>query len=1493
MTSDPLSQELSPIKRALIEIRGLKARLSAAEQAQSEPIAIIGMGLRFPGDGKDQESFWHLLHNGVDAITEIPENRWSLDEFYHPDVTIPGKMITRHGGFLKDIDLFDAAFFGISPREAESMDPQQRLLLETSWEALENGGQSPDKLLGTQTGVFIGISNSDYFRMVISDLERIDTYASTGGTLSVAAGRISYLLGLNGPAISVDTACSSSLVALHLASLSLRQKECNLALVGGVNLILTPEANINFSKAGMMALDGRCKTFDAAADGYVRGEGCGVILVKRLSDAEKDGDRILAVVLGSAVNQDGRSSGLTAPNGLAQEAVLRSALDAAGVEPGQVGYIEAHGTATSLGDPIEVHALGKVFGPGRDRSLPLHIGSVKTNIGHLEAAAGIAGVIKVILALQNKEIPPSLHFRKPNPHISWEDFPVSVVAERMAWNPIDDRLIAGVSSFGFSGTNAHVIIEAAPDPNPSLMPGSANSELDTVSDRPQFLTISAKSEAALVNLAGRYIDFLANQTIDASGLSKITRVTGVGRSHYAYRLAVAAPDIEQLRREIIAFKEKRESYHWWKGFRAGSDQPPVVFLFTGHGSHYVNMGRQLYQTEPVFRQVMDQCDGFLRPHLDRPLLSVLYPSNDAQAGISSLDDMTFGQPAMFAIEFALASVWRSWGLEPAAVAGHSLGEYVAAAIAGVLSFEDALTLIAQRGRLMQELPEDGEMVTVFAEEERVAPIVGPFTADVSIAAVNSPETLVISGRRASVLEILDIFKAHKIRARRLNISRAAHSPMVESMIPAIARTSAGIDFSLPQIEFFSSVTGKLVSDELTRPEYWQRHLRQTVRFAAVARLLYDAGYRTFLEIGPNPTLISLGQRSVPEDEPTTWLPSLREGRTDWDQMLDSLAQLYVRGVDLDWNAFHGKKTQPAQPLPTYPWDRKSYWWKIERSTGKIGQFAATPTAPTWDVVLAAGKRQSQQAPIDLDVKTFSTKWEILNQLASKYIVNALWNLGVFREPDERQSSDTLLEKYGVLPTYKSLMARWLKLLVEYGWLKIFDGVSYTNDHAFHPQSVDDLLASARVVLEDTPYVVDYLVDCGERLAPVITGKESPLELLFPGGSMQRAEDLYQNWAHARYYGQIVGAVVESVVHTDPRKNLRLLEIGAGTGATTSAVLPFLSPARSTYYFTDISVLFLDHARQKFSAYPFMQYGLFDVEKDGLEQGFGRGQFDVVIAANVVHATRSLSETLKNIRSLLAPDGVLVLFEATQHQHWYDVTTGLIEGWQSFGDDLRQDSPLLSSNQWLEILRVEEFMDVALFPPSGSPAEILGESVIVAHVRPEAELPAAESIDVLFEIGSEDAILQTQDTPEDHLLDKLTEVLPDERKEILIDFIRGHVIKVLHLDPSTQPERKARLMDLGVDSLMAVELRGRLATGLKLSHKLPATLIFDYPTIDAISDYLLREVLVFDESGINTAQAEPETPETQTTLQSHTAAEMESLSDDEVEAMLLEKLKKIK
>ncbi|NEQ24610.1 MAG: type I polyketide synthase [Microcoleus sp. SIO2G3] len=635
-----------------------------------ESIAIIGIGCRFP-KAKDPESFWQLLRNGVDAITEVPKDRWDIDAFYDPEPGKPAKMSTRWGGFLDQVDQFDPSFFGISPREVERMDPQQRLVLEVAWEALENAGLAPEKLSGSQTGVFMGIGNYDYCRLLTKDLTLVNAYDGTGNTLSIAANRLSYILNLRGPSALIETACSSSLVALHFACRSLQSGESNLFLVGGASLMLSPGPFLTYSHARMMASDGRCKTFDASADGYVRGEGCGVVVLKRLSDAIKDEDNILAVIRGTAVNQDGLSNGLTAPNGPSQQAVIRQALENAGVTPEEISYIEAHGTGTSLGDPIEVKSLKAVLLQNRKPDQPCWLGSLKTNIGHLEAASGIASIIKVVLALQHQEIPPHLHLKQLNPYISLEGTTFSIPTERQPWHPGTEHRLAGISAFGFGGTNCHVILEEAPleeggregakeqgknfphSPTPSL-PHSLTSSLSDSLTRPvHLLTLSAKTEKALGELAQRYADFLG--THPEVSLADVCFTANTGRSHFDHRLAVVAESTSQLQSTLEAFAAGKETAGLVRSQANNKKRPKIAFLFTGQGSQYVGMGRQLYETQPVFRRALERCDEILRPYLKLPLLEVLYPKPGEN---SPLDETAYTQPALFALEYALFQLWR-------------------------------------------------------------------------------------------------------------------------------------------------------------------------------------------------------------------------------------------------------------------------------------------------------------------------------------------------------------------------------------------------------------------------------------------------------------------------------------------------------------------------------------------------------------------------------------------------------------------------------------------------------------------------------------------------------------------------------------------------------------------------------------------------------------------------------------------------------------------
>ncbi|HMG04529.1 MAG TPA: type I polyketide synthase, partial [Chthoniobacterales bacterium] len=790
------------LRKSYERIEELEAQVAALRRDAQEPIAIIGLGCRFPGADNPQ-AFWNLLRAGRDAIQEVPEDRWDIDAIYNPDPNAEGSICTRFGGFINHVSEFDPQFFDITPREAYSLDPQQRLLLETSWETLEHAGLTPPNL-PARTGVFVGISNVDHREALIRcEPANINGYFASGNTASMASGRLAYFLGINGPCLSIDTACSSSLVAVHVAVLSLRHRDCELALAGGVNCILTPHESISLSRSGMLSPKGRCQAFDAAADGYVRGEGCGMILLKRLSDALAEGDNVLAIIRGSAMNQDGRTSGLTVPNGLSQQAVIREALADGMVAPEEVDYLEAHGTGTSLGDPIEVGALGAVFGR---RQNPLWVGSVKTNIGHLEAAAGIASLIKVVLALQAGEIPPQLHFQHPSPLISWEQWPIRIVNENVPWP--QNRRIAGISSFSFSGTNCHLIVGEAP---------AKNSGASSVDRGHYVLALSAKTPQALHQLAGRYLDYL--HSAHGVSLADICFSANTGRSHFRHRFAAVGASGADLCAQFESFRRRDQSDN--------SDSPPkVAFLFTGQGVQEDGMGRELFATQPAFRVAMEQCAAIVDPWLEHPLIDVIYSGRLA----GTMRQAVYAPPALFALEYALTQLWLSWGVKPEMLLGHSLGEYVAACVAGVFSLADGLRLAVERGRLTQALALPGTMIAVRATPAEVGPWLARYP-QTAIAAFNGPRSLVLSGPEENVRALAEELGGKGLVYRNLAVTHAFHSPLMESVQAAFAKLAIQIRYLPPKITLVSNLSGAVAGEELCNSSYWVHHLREPVRFA--------------------------------------------------------------------------------------------------------------------------------------------------------------------------------------------------------------------------------------------------------------------------------------------------------------------------------------------------------------------------------------------------------------------------------------------------------------------------------------------------------------------------------------------------------------------------------------------------------------------------------------------------------------------------------------
>ncbi len=1588
---------LTPLKRAFLALEEARTRLAALESGQSDPVAIIGVGCRVPG-ARDPAAFWRLLLSGTDATGEVPPDRWDADAYYDPDPEAEGRITTRRGGFLDDVAAFDAEFFGIAPREAQGLDPQQRLLLEVSWEALEHAGIAADRLEGSATGVYVGMASGDYSNEQIrsGDPALLNAHFTSGIAHSMGSGRLSYLLGLQGPSLTIDTACSSSLVAFHLACQALQAGDCRLALAGGVNLILSPDLAIALSHSRMLAPDGRCKTFDAAADGFARGEGCGMVVLKRLRDAVAEGDRILAVIRGTAVNQDGPSSGLTAPNGPAQEAVIRQAIRRAGLRPQDIGYLEAHGTGTQLGDPLEMGALGNVFGPGRDPHSPLVVGSVKTNLGHLEAAAGVTAVIKVVLSLQARTIPAHLNFRNPSPHIPWDLLPVRVPTTAEAWQPVTGRRIAGVSSFGFSGTNAHVVIEEAPAATGAEGPDS--------SARPaHLLVLSAREEVALRELAKRHGAALSAD--GAPSLADACRTAATGRARFPLRAAIVASGVEGMVAglEAVAIGGAADGVRVARVARP--DPPRIAFLFTGQGAQYPGMALGLYETAPAFREALDRCARSLDPLLGRSLLGLL------QDGSGVLDETRYTQPVLFAVEYALAELWRRYGIEPTAVMGHSIGEYTAACAAGVLALDDALRLVEARGRLMQALPAGGAMSAIFAPEEAVRSEISRMDGRVAIAAVNAPGQVVISGVAADVAAVSGLFTARGVRTHALPVSHAFHSPLVEPVLDEFEAVADGIAWGTPRTRLISNLTGGLaVGGDLASPSYWRRHMRGTVRFEEGLRTLASLRPDIVIEVGPHPTLLAFAEATLGSGGPHL-VPTLRRNRDDWTALLGALGALHLHGASVAWQQVHNASGARVVDLPTYPFQRSRHWFMardnrvargarpghpllgtrlpsplpvavyesamradapaflgehvvqghvvvpatawleilhaagtqalpgrpvaladvtvqqalivegtadarrvhtvVEPREGAAelrisSQSASAPAGDPWDchvtaravVARPAGgatlarARERCRTPMDvpafyasfgdrglafgpsfhtvrelwrgdgealgrvalgdpdpmgaavgmhpvlldgcvqvlaaafspedatslflpvaigrftlhervagpcwshaalvgtvgetvaasvnvfdeagrlvaaledvrlkrvsadaltrlggrwLDEALLEVQWPLvegpespgapawslptlascagdalaesraaagldaydaflpaLDALCLDYVEQAMAQLGWQPAPGDVVTPAAVAGDLGVVDRHRRLFARLFEILAEGGLLARAGGgwlVRRRLALGGDPEGTRVALLAAhplgRAELEMTGRA-------GSGLAAALRGNCDPMDLLFPAGSLDTAERLYRDSPPAVVMNGMLARVVATALATPPAgRPLRILEVGAGTGGTTAHLIPLLGPNAVDYMFTDVGPLFVARARERFAGVPGMQFGVLDLERSLVEQGFTQGHYDLVIASNVVHATRDLRRTLTRIREVLAPGGLLALLEVTAPQRWFDLTVGLTPGWWAFEDsDLRTGYPALSRDRWLALLGETGFAAAAAVPNGAAPS----------------------------------------------------------------------------------------------------------------------------------------------------------------------------------------------
>jgi 3-oxoacyl-(acyl-carrier-protein) synthase/SAM-dependent methyltransferase len=1349
------TSELSPVKQALLEIRRLRAQLAQRQTAAgTEPIAIVGIAIRFPDGIASLDSLWKVLAAGEHSITGTPADRWDENALYDVDADRAGRTYARHGGFLKDADRFDAELFGITPREAESMDPQHRILLELTWEALEDAGIPATRLSGTRAGVFIGLCNSDYGRMLMEDRDDIDAYSSFGLAISIAAGRISYFLDSKGPSMVVDTACSSALAAVHLACKSLASGESSLAITGASNLMLTPDATISFTHARMLARDGQCKTFDAAADGYVRADGCAIVILKRLSDAVADNDRVYAVIRGSAVNHDGRSAGLTAPNGPAQTAVIQEALRDAKLAAADVDYVEAHGTGTPLGDPIELQALGAAYGEGRAADRKLLVGSIKTNIGHLEAAAGFAGLVKIVLALRHEFLPPHRNFAAPNPRVDWDNLPISVVNKAFRWQRGARPRRAGVSAFGFSGTNVHLLLEEAPLP--------AESAAATKPSGPDCLfVLSARSEAALRELAARYAVWLDEST---AAIDDICRSVATGRSHLRHRLTAIVRDRTELADALRA---------WLAGSNDGlvksafAEQPaPQLGIFCPplSAADAAATAKALRADSPAFASAWDSFAAAVAPEaLDGPAAD-------------------FDPAQVVALQYALGRFWTLLETGPCAVFGTGVGEIAAASLAGLLSPTDALV------------------------RARARPGATPTRAKGTGHFISTR-----SGRSETVWD--DRLQDGRARPRLEDAARAAEA--------------AGAGFLLI-----------LGGDGGTAPAAIQQ--RATL----------------------------LGQSA----------------EAAWRSVLEGLAARYLADANISWDALYlergGAGARPKLDLPIYAFQRQRFWRPQTHSrASRLPSQAEVPA--NWPKAVNSVRLQSESGPLGWDVTTYPTRWRRFEELAAGHAIKTFVELGAFASAGARASTDDLVKRHGIVPLYGRVLNRWLNLLVQEGVLRS-DGDAFVSPQPLRERDLSTVSRDIDQLLTDDPDMLGYVRRTSARLKDLLTGRMSPLEVLFPGGSLEMAEGIYERSASARYLNSMVAAAVRSAVE-DHRGSepFRLVEAGAGTGGTTSRLAEFF-PSDGEYWFTDLSDVFLGRARRRYEKNPAFRFTKYNLEQPPPPE-LPVGATDVVLAANVVHATRDVGATIRGLRSLLKPGGLLILLESTLHHSGFDLTIAFVEGWSSFDDKYRVSHPLLSADRWVELLGECGFVEADRFPKSGAAADNIGQHVVLGR---NSLVASANVVTSTARTGPAEAPAKVVSAQAAAAVRTGSPVGQDRRKE-LEQVVRTCAARIMHLDPATRPGPRERFSDLGMDSLMALQLRSDLAEGLGLGDLLPSTIAFDTGTVERLTEELLR--LTDSAAGAAPAGQTPVPADRATAPGAISQAALEKFSDDQVEALLAQRV----
>ncbi|WP_437803668.1 type I polyketide synthase [Sorangium sp. So ce693] len=1567
MTTALLEEYRARLRKAMVKLGELEAELEATRRATAEPIAIIGMGCRFPGAADSPEAFFRLLERGADAVAEVPSERFRLGSSA-ADSADPGARAARWGAFLKeDVGLFDAAFFGIAPREARAMDPQQRLLLEVAWEALERAGQVPEKLFGGRVGVFVGTSMTDYAELSGASIsESGDFYTVTGTGHCFAAGRLSYAFGFQGPSMIVDTACSSSLVAVHLACQSLRSGDSALALAGGVNLILSATPMRLLARSQVLSPDGRCKVFDAGANGFVRGEGCGMIVLKRLSDAQRDGDPVLALIRGSAVNQDGRSTGMTAPNVLSQKALLQKALENARTAASSIGYVETHGTGTSLGDPIELDALKAVLGAPHADGSTCVLGAVKTNIGHLEAAAGVAGLIKAVLCLEREIVPRNLHFRALNPRITLEGTPFTIPTAPVPWKRGEKPRLAGVSSFGLSGTNAHVIVEEAPRLEPAAEAREASSYL---------LPLSAKSPEALSALARLYREALVAEASQESGarLHDIAYTASARRGHHEHRLAVVGRGRAEVAAALSALEQGEPPAGAVSGAVPPGGRGRVAFVFSGQGSQWVGMGRSLLGEEPVFRAAIEACDALVQGHAGFSLLEALA----APEASSRLNETEVAQPALFAIQVALSELLRSWGVTPDAVVGHSVGEAAAAYVAGALSLEEAVRLVCLRGRVMQKATGLGKMASVALGPEDGARALQGYEDRLSIAAINDPGSVVLSGEAAPLEDLLERLRGQGVLCRMLRVDYAFHSPQMAPLEGELARALGRLAPRRAAIAMYSTVTGAQIEGESLDSGYFARGIRAPVLFAQAVEAAASDGCRIFVEVGPHPVLAVNLRQCLREDGEDRSVTTLRRGQDERESLLRAMGELYVRGQTVAWPALFSPGGRTVA-LPTYPWQRQRYWLETPgaaprgqgtpRPEATEGSFGAAPAdwlyeaewrpaplspsrppAPAHWVVVAdegttgdrladaleaegatcsrlrprtASDPQGQGgAPLDPASAAELGAWWADRIAARGPVRGVVYLAGVDAVPEGGDGlSAAIARSVTRALAWVQVVARSELSPPPKLWLVSRGAVAVAPGDAVPAPWQAPLWGLGRVLSLEHPEVWGGLVD----LAPSAEDGEAAAlaaHLLASDGEDQIALRGVQRYA-ARLVRGAPGEGAREVALDPGAAYLLTGELRAPTldvarwmvdrGARQLCILGADEPdegaqavlraleakgARVTAIRADVAdAAALGEALAALTAGGCPLRGVVHAAgalDDGVLLQQSADRFARVMrpkaegAWNLHLCTRSLDidffVLFSSGASLLGVEGqgnyaaANAFLDALAHHRRAAGLPALSINWGAWagtalaealerqtlrGHGARGAGVIAPAEglRWLERLVASGAVQAAVLPIDTSrraePADHGAVPALFAELSPEGRAPEAEA------------------RPDLHA--RLSQVAPGARRAMVAELVQGEVDRVLGMDPSQKAPPQRGFFDMGMDSLMAVELKNRLQRGV--GRPLASMVVFSHPTIEALTEHLAS--LLLGDSAPAPPLERAEAP-----LRAEMIDEVEQLSDHEMTALI--------